>query len=246
MKNPPELVCFFKQIKNNHMSAKSVNKIIVLFVFYFMMLFAPLVAKAGITLGGTRLVYDENKKANSIDVLNNDSQDYLIQSWPDSGGGAKPDFIITPPLFKIKASSQRTLRVIYHGVGLPPDKESLFWLNVKAIPLTTEEGSSIQVAVKTRIKILFRPKKLKEMPEDEAKNLQWNLVGNKLTVINPTAYYMTFYSVTLHNVKIPGLSMVPPRSDYSVTLNKNDAHGDLVWKVINDYGASTQAFSAKI
>jgi len=39
------------------------------------------VANAGVIIGGTRVVYDGNKKEASIDVNNPDKTPYLIQSW---------------------------------------------------------------------------------------------------------------------------------------------------------------------
>lgn len=62
------------------------------------------VASAGVIIGGTRIIYDGNKKEASISVNNPDSTPYLIQSWVDtmSGGAEKAPFIITPPFISIR------------------------------------------------------------------------------------------------------------------------------------------------
>jgi P pilus assembly chaperone PapD len=54
-------------------------------------------ANAGVIIGGTRVVYDGNKKEASIDVNNPDKTPYLIQSWVETlnGGAEKAPFIIT-------------------------------------------------------------------------------------------------------------------------------------------------------
>lgn len=48
-------------------------------------------AQAGVVVGGTRLIYDGNKKEASLSVSNPDSQPYLVQSWTEtvSGGAEK-------------------------------------------------------------------------------------------------------------------------------------------------------------
>lgn len=43
-------------------------------------------AHAGITIGGTRVVYPENKKESSIAITNPDNTDYLVQSRVETEG----------------------------------------------------------------------------------------------------------------------------------------------------------------
>lgn len=65
---------------------------------------------------------------------------------------------MTPPLFVSEAKSENTLRIIYAGAPLPKDRESLFWMNVKAIPSVNKnslEGKNVlQLAILSRIKLL--------------------------------------------------------------------------------------------
>lgn len=60
-------------------------------------------AQAGVVIGGTRVIFDGNKKEASIGINNPDKTPYLIQSWIETpGGGAeKVPFIITPPLYRL-------------------------------------------------------------------------------------------------------------------------------------------------
>lgn len=53
------------------------------------------VAQAGVVIGGTRVIFDGNKKEASIGINNPDKTPYLIQSWIETpgGGGEK-----APPL----------------------------------------------------------------------------------------------------------------------------------------------------
>jgi len=118
-------------------------------------------AHAGVIINGTRLVYHGDKKESSLGLSNPDSTDYLVQSWVDSGDKnmAKAPFLITPPLFRLDGKEDNVLRVVRTGGNMPEDRESLFWLNIKAIPSSkNQQGvNTLQIAINTRIKLLYRP-----------------------------------------------------------------------------------------
>ncbi|VXD04565.1 exported hypothetical protein [Enterobacterales bacterium 8AC] len=90
------------------------------------LLFTINVAQAGVIVGGTRLIYDGDKKESSLSVKNPDKTPYLIQTWIETTGGAeKAPFIVTPPLFRLDGGRENVLRVVRTGGNLPEDKESL-------------------------------------------------------------------------------------------------------------------------
>ncbi|WP_394521340.1 fimbrial biogenesis chaperone [Pantoea sp. SGAir0184] len=167
-------------------------------------------AFSGVTVGGTRLIYDAAKKESSIQVQNNETSPYLIQSWVETTTEQKDKtFVVTPPLFRLDGKQSNTLRVIHNGQALPQDRESLYWLNIKAIPSgTPDKGkNTLQLAVKTRLKLIYRPAPLKESSAtQQAGKLTWQRNGNQVRVSNPTPYYMNFYSVSVDGktVEHPG------------------------------------------
>lgn len=65
--------------------------------------FISVSSHAGVTLSGTRMVYDGKQKESSVTVNNPDKTPYLIQSWITDAGKeqAAPEFVITPPLFRL-------------------------------------------------------------------------------------------------------------------------------------------------
>lgn len=159
-------------------------------------------AHAGVVTGGTRLIYPGGKKESSLSVTNNDATPYLIQSWVESNKGAAP-FLLTPPLFRLEGEQQTRLRVIYSG-GLPENKESMFWMNIKAIPSSQAKAgaNTLQIAIKTRIKLIYRPKSIEGTPEMVTEQLRWTRSGNTLQVMNPTAFYMNFAEVKVGAPKL--------------------------------------------
>ena len=196
-------------------------------------------ANAGVIIGGTRLIVDGAKKEASISINNPDSTPYLIQSWIDmqEGNSGKAPFIITPPLYRLDGGQKNIERIVMTG-ALPQERESLFWLNIKAIPSASKQTNSLQIAVKTRIKLIYRPEGLRaSTPEEQANKLTWQRTGNNLEVKNPTQYVINFNEITLAGKKLDDVTYVLPGASARFAL-PNEARGNsLTFKIINDYGS---------
>ncbi|HDX4063597.1 MAG: fimbrial biogenesis chaperone [Enterobacter asburiae] len=205
-------------------------------------------ANAGVIIGGTRVVYDGNKKEASINVNNPDKTPYLIQSWVETlnGGAEKAPFIITPPLYRLDGGQQNIERVVVTG-NLPQDKESLYWLNIKAIPSAPKKDNTLQIAIKTRIKLIYRPAGLKsQQPQELSHQLTWHRNGNQLQVTNPTSYVINFNEISLGGKKIENVSYVLPGESMNFTLPAGASSTSVNYKVINDYGAVSDVQSASL
>ncbi|AIS11022.1 molecular chaperone [Pseudomonas chlororaphis subsp. aurantiaca] len=216
-----------------------------------MTLFASM-ASAGITLDGTRVVFAAPAKETSVVVRNQGSNDIMIQSWvePDSSGPATDvPFAITPPLVRLGGSKQQTLRILYQGQGLPTDKESVFWLAVQEIPQKAKNDNTLQIAIRQRVKLFYRPANLPDNAANAAKSLQWKLVeqGGKtaLSVTNPSAYHVSFSgsTVTLRNGTNTGSAtaeMLAPGATRVVAIKGSagarSGAATVEFDSINDYG----------
>ncbi|MBC3378341.1 molecular chaperone [Serratia fonticola] len=200
--------------------------------------------QAGVIIGGTRLIYDGAKKESSLSINNPDKMPYLIQSWVESTteGGEKAPFMITPPLFRLNSGQENVLRIVYTGNNLPLDKESLYWMSIKSIPATKkdegENKNTLQIAVKTRIKLIYRPAGLNGNPEEVADKLIWQRSGNSLKVTNPTPFYMNFQEVKVAGLEVKEVTYVAPGATASFALPSGANSNSVSWKIINDYGAT--------
>jgi P pilus assembly chaperone PapD len=125
----------------------------------------------------------------SVRLLNRGDRPALVQVWLDKGDSqSTPDtvsvpFALSPTLARIDPERGQVLRLAYTGEPLPQDKESVFWLNVlevppKALGAETNNANLLQFALRTRIKVFYRPKGLKDNSFDAARALQWRLVRN--------------------------------------------------------------------
>ncbi|MFT2793750.1 molecular chaperone [Serratia sp. T13T92] len=207
-------------------------------------------AQAGVVVGGTRLIFDGAKKESSLSVNNPDKVPYLIQTWVETtGGGAeKAPFMVTPPLFRLDGGQENVLRVVRAGGNLPEDKESLYWMNIKSIPSAqkTDNQNTLQIAVKTRIKLIYRPQGLKGMPEEVTEKLSWRRSGNSLQVTNPTPYYMNFMEVKVGGQVVKDATYVAPGGTASFTLPAGASGGNVSWKLISDYGGIGQQHTGSL
>lgn len=197
----------------------------------------------GIALGATRIIYPLEAKQVSLAINNTDAKNrFLIQSWIDDDSDKKTkDFVVTPPLFVSKPKSENTIRIIKLGANLPKDRESLFWLNSKAIPsidrAEIEDKNVLQIAVLARVKIFVRPEGLTMKSGEAYKMLKFSKVNDELNISNPTPYYLTIINMKISGNEIPS-TMVAPLSNKIIKLPRG-VIGRLSYQTINDYGANT-------
>lgn len=209
-----------------------------------MMLFVCTKSEAGVALGATRVIYPSDQKQVTLAITSsNNSDNFLVQSWIDSSDDKKDSrFVITPPLFLMQGKKENTLRIIdATGGSLPKDKESLFWINVKAIPSIDKQKAAkentLQLAIVSRIKLFYRPVGLSMSPDKAPQQLKFNIRNGVLTVSNPSPYYITLTSLNAGTRILPN-TMVPPMDKVEVKL-PSDAGDDISYQTINDYGALT-------
>lgn len=211
--------------------------------FLVVLTFFSSFASAAIAIGATRAIYLEGQKQIQLAVTNNDSNGvFLIQSWIDDNDSVKSDkFLVTPPLFTIKGKKENTIRII--GVAndsLPRDKESVFWINVKAIPSIDKNELNenvLQFAIINRIKLFYRPKDLPISPVEAFDKLVFNKVNGDLFIKNDSPYHITLTELKSGSDELGNL-FIPPMSERKIAL-KNNHNKKISWRAINDYGALT-------
>lgn len=214
-------------------------------------------AHAGITINGTRVVYPADQREVSLSMVNDGKEARLIQAWIDTGDASeraetnKAPFVITPPMSRVDPSKGQTLRIMFTGAGdLPQDRETVFWLNVLEIPPKPKAGTDasdnfMQLAVRSRLKLFYRPKGLQGSVDDAPDQLHWRLVSsdNRYDVecTNDTPYNISFSDVSFKgtpeqpSVSKGGMCPAKGKGTYPIA-GTPDAEGKLVVTVINDFG----------
>ncbi|MGJ7509675.1 fimbrial biogenesis chaperone [Variovorax sp. GT1P44] len=206
-------------------------------------------AGAGVMLAGTRVILGEKDREASIPLKNTGTAPYVVQAWIDAGEGMnKTPLFVTPPLSRLDPGMENILRIMRAGGSLPTDRESVFWLNVKEIPEKSREENVLQIAVRTRIKIFYRPSDLSGQPGEARAKLKWAVSANGsrhgavLKVANTSAYHVTFTALKVNDGKQEiNAAMVPPYGDVTYPLSAIETPQaiQVSYTTINDYGGET-------
>jgi len=134
--------------------------------------------------------------------------------------------------------------------NLPQNKESLFWLNVKAIPPSDDKAEdSLLLAINTKIKLIYRPADLVSKEANTAyQKLTFKIdkINQTLSASNPTAYYINLADVTYNNNQIESPGIVAPFSTTNWKIKPTASGITINWKAINDFGGVTTVESQKI
>ncbi|WP_191486096.1 molecular chaperone [Pseudomonas sp. FEN] len=203
-------------------------------------------ARAGIVLNTTRVVYPAQDKEAVLSVLNNNASSILLQSWLEAADGVtqEPPFVVVPPLVQLPSGGRQTVRLIHSGAAMPADRESLFWLNVQEIPQASEQENVLQIGIRQRIKVFYRPDRLNGAVEQAPEQLRWSLPrGGVLKVANTGPYHVTLVDIQLlsggRRVLHRKNSMLAPGQavDYELQEHAQAEDAQLNFSVINDHGA---------
>lgn len=224
----------------------------VIFSVLIISMSAPVISQAmGIQIGRTRVIYDADKKEVPLAISNKDEdRPWLIQSWTDTGDNkTHGPFIVTPPLFRLDPQKEQNLRITWSGARLPEDRESLFYINIRAIPASAtadKDKNTLRVNYKTRLKLFWRPAGLEGSVAENCRKLGFSRQGNQLRVTNNGAYYSVFDSLHVGSVALKKIDYVAPKSTIMLALPANATASTLTWHCITDYGSTSAAFTSTL
>lgn len=219
-------------------------------------------AMSSVTITGTRIIFTGDNK-DQVVRLNNKSMTTpaLVQVWVDDGikvndiNNKDIPFVVTPPVSRIEPNKGQSIRLIYNGMVLPQDKESVFYFNLLEIPPenASAEGPRLDIAFKTRIKLFYRPASLlKSNIIEQADKLVFEQVSNPqkgtgIKVTNPTVYYSNFSEMkvniggTVVKVNSDTADMVAPGSsvEFYGASALSGSISEINCSILNDYGSPT-------
>jgi chaperone protein EcpD len=217
-------------------------------------------AQASVTISGTRVIYPADSNEVTVRLSNDSDAPALVEAWMDDGdANTSPEkvdvpFNIAPQLFRIEPHRNQSLRIVYTGEPLPQDQESVFWLNTLDIPPKPKQGGDhnvLQFAVRTRIKLFFRPAKLTGSSQEAAGKLVCSSVNDKpgkwaVRCQNPSPYHISVSELSLisgeQNVKNATGGMIKPNGSYDFELSRSLSDSTvpitLQYFAIDDYGSA--------
>ncbi|HAF4902339.1 TPA: fimbria/pilus periplasmic chaperone [Salmonella enterica] len=198
---------------------------------------------AAVSLDRTRAVFNGGEKSISLNIRNeNKKVPYLAQAWLEDAQEKKittGPLVVTPPVQRLEPGAGAMVRVMAPGAaGLPQDRESLFYFNLREIPPKSDKANVLQIALQTRIKLFYRPKGIVQAPGTVWQDkLVLHASAGGYRIENPTPYYITVIGLgstpaQSENGKFDTV-MVSPKS--SVTVKSGNWSTPYL-TYINDYG----------
>ncbi|MBF8722161.1 molecular chaperone [Pseudomonas guariconensis] len=217
-------------------------------------------AYAALTISTTRLVYNSEQRNLSVVIANPSQHLYAGQAWVNTQSDDTTTFvpiIATPALFKLAPGKERTVRLSSLPNNLPTDRESLFFFNLQEIPAAQEkQKNTLTIALRTRIKLFYRPSQLTVDPIESLKALRFSIPSvnhqRYLRVHNPTPFHYTFSRLDLSDAdqrySVPDADMISPMSehDYPLPAGISLKGLNVVFSVINDYGGNSSSLTLPV
>lgn len=209
-------------------------------------------AMAAVVLDRTRLVFPASEPEVVVELLNDEDQPYLVQAWMDEGGAdTSPEanrvpFVVLPPRQRVEGQRRAALRIRGLPGGLPVDRESVFWLNVLAIPGKTAGPRAedvLDVAVATRIKVFWRPGQLSGNADRAAQSLRWHYEDGtgprcRLHADNPSPYYVTVLAFALRGQAMQDhVQMIAPYASMVISIGCTQGGVPARYRTVDDAGA---------
>ncbi|MEX0424804.1 molecular chaperone [Providencia rettgeri] len=192
---------------------------------------------SGISVGGTRFVYEEYKREIDVPIFNSDKEKpFLIQSWVSLfDGEGKTPFVATPPLFRIEPDTNGSARISYIGEPIGSNTEQIYLLNIKSIPPKNNSiENELQIIINSQFKLFLRSKDIEPFDFEKVFLVE---KPDGIMVDNQTPYHLSIKNILDNGRVIDGASLIYPfKNDYIIKKKINNGDS-IVVQFINDYGA---------
>ncbi|WP_210501869.1 fimbrial biogenesis chaperone [Pantoea ananatis] len=193
-------------------------------------------SQAAVVMNASRIVM-EGTLEKTITFDNTSENPFIVQIEPDNA--RKPDFIAIPPIFKIKEKGGQTVKIRLLSATLPQDKESLFYLNFTQVPGLKKseiDDSRLNIIVKSRLKIIYRPKSVNAFSDKEQHNVFYSFHNGMLAVSNNSPNVLSIREIQNGKHIIAENLTLNPGETFSKEIKGSTLSGPLHAVMISDYG----------
>jgi chaperone protein EcpD len=235
---------------------RSISFQIRIVIFELCLLWVTPCALADMIIDSTRIIYPAGRREIAFRVSNvSKEKPALIQMWVDDGvNTGSPEEVVTPfnvspPIARVDPNGSQVVRMVFIEEPMPKDLESLYWFNMLEVPQKSSAENSLSFAIRTRIKLFFRPKGLAGDPAKDMSKVTWRVVktpeGWAIEGHNPSPFHMSFLGLYMGEpgkyTPITDGGMLLPMGQARFTVMSKDEkllqkHSTLVADFINDFG----------
>lgn len=218
----------------------------------------------GIVFGSSRVIFHEDAESASIVVENGTTLTRLasagvrlVDEETFLDGGRADDFICSPGVFVFEDGAKTSIRIIRTSDDMRSDRETLRLLRVRLIPERAENyaqtytSPSLDAILTTYMKLIYRPLALDvaHAHTRAASKVRYKVDGSKLTLVNPTGYWLTVSHIATENgelnIKRGRSPMLSPLGGVlSLELNQLDeSPGRVSIRIVEDNGGLSDEIS---
>lgn len=206
----------------------------------------------------TRIVAYASDKETPVEIINESSESYMVQSWLEdvNGKDANIPLVLTPPVLRLDGQKQGKLRLVVLPAELTPDRESVYWLSIQEIPpkAKTEADNKVVIAIRSRLKVFVRPQGLNAKGAREAINsLTWTMEHDGtttwLTANNPSAYYISFGKLMVNGSMLDDKYKMPaPKGSqrYAIPKAMTGKKATITYSAMSDYGGAGEDLKTEV
>lgn len=173
-------------------------------------------AMSSIIFGENKIYFSGKNEFADVRVRNAGSESYLLASrmmseetrYNMTRDGQEKSFMVTPPAVSLKGGGERILRITKSDTThLPVTRESMHFLSVTSIPGGKASENSVQIAVRTWIRVIYRPEGL-----DTNKKMKFAFQKNngEAVINNMSPFYLFISQLEINKVKIEEPRIIPP------------------------------------
>ncbi|HAV1394269.1 TPA: molecular chaperone [Enterobacter hormaechei subsp. steigerwaltii] len=210
--------------------------------------------KGGFRLDTTRVIFPSENESTSFRAVNSTKENvWLLKAWVSEFESTNTDnipFFISPPLIRINENESTQFRInkLPEANHLPKDKESIFHVNVMAVPPsrdTKDNAGYVELSVVHQIKLFYRPKSIDNKKDIEGVHKKIKVIRDKegVRIKNPTPYYASLGNVLLNDKEVRGetSNTIAPFSD--LVIPSKDNVKSITFQLINDFGGLSRPVS---
>ncbi|EKO3564672.1 MULTISPECIES: fimbrial biogenesis chaperone [Vibrio] len=206
---------------------------------------------SGVTMEGTRVIFDSSKLSQSVIVMNTNDYDVIVQSWVDDGNlNNKPDsavapVITKPALFNLKPGASQIIQLI-NVSQVEYEEEKLYWLNLYEIPpIDTASNDKIILTMQKQYKLFYRAPLISKSNSEMIRSIYFTLISEDnageikhlLKIENKTPIHINFASAVIDEQVLDNFpSIVRPNSIYTVDLLNRPKKNEINMNIIDDSG----------
>ncbi|MDZ5731143.1 molecular chaperone (plasmid) [Enterobacter sp. D2] len=222
------------------------KSLILRMLFLLSLSFISTDLNASVVIGATRLYFTGTMDNVDVKVRNTGDKPFLIISKvtdeSERGKNTVPgkirSFNVVPPAFSIKGNGERLIRITKGDLSsAPTDRESLYYLSVAAIPQGGQAENSVQIAVRSWIKLIFRPESIKKFNVNDVK---FFLRDSVLNIKNESPYYVSIPYLNANNDVFPKNISIAPLSGIELNTCRGSGACNVRFRLLNEDGSASE------